>query len=133
MHNTRLADTTLVCKSNGNDPETTHPAQSEERSITTTQQSKSGSSPSLQTEHTGLPIVGEKLDAEGISPLAKEIIMASCRKGTTNQYRTYLRQWETFCDNKVINYLDPTVDDGIEFLVYLYNENLGYRAINTAR
>ena len=59
--------------------------------------------------------------------------MASWRTGTTKQYRTYLSRWEVFCNQKGFNHLNASVENGIDFLASLFQNGLGYSAINTAR
>lgn len=59
--------------------------------------------------------------------------MASWRAGTSKQYRTFLERWQTYCSNRKINYLQPGINDAIEFLVSLYDSGLGYSSLNTAR
>ena len=59
--------------------------------------------------------------------------MASWRSGTGKQYHSYLGRWEKFCAQKVIPEEDASIEHGIDFLASLYEEGLGYSAINTAR
>lgn len=59
--------------------------------------------------------------------------MASWRPGTGKQYHSYLGRWEKFCAQKAIPEEDASVEHGIDLLASLYDEGLGYGAINTAR
>ena len=59
--------------------------------------------------------------------------MASWRAGTAKQYQSYLLRWETYCKDRHINQFKATVENGIDFLATLYQNGLGYSAINTAR
>ena len=62
--------------------------------------------------------------------------MASWRQTTGKQYNTYLSRssrWLLYCREKHLNMNQATVNDGLEFLTYLYRQGLGYSAINTAR
>ncbi len=70
---------------------------------------------------------------QNISTTAKEVIMASWREGTKKQYCTYLTKWKQFCDERNINWLDAEVEQGIDFLAYLFEQKLSYSAINSAR
>lgn len=59
--------------------------------------------------------------------------MASWRSGTSKQYQTYLKRWETYCQSKGLGKFEATVENGIDFLATLFSAGLGYSAINTAR
>ena len=59
--------------------------------------------------------------------------MASWRAGTKKQYGTYLKKWKRFCAERNINWLNATVEQGIDFLAQLFEQNLSYSAIITAR
>ena len=59
--------------------------------------------------------------------------MASWRKGTTKQYKTYLSRWTEFCQRENISTYSPGIPKAIEFLTELFHSEVGYSAINTAR
>jgi len=59
--------------------------------------------------------------------------MQSWRSGTTTQYQTYYKKWESFCCRRKINPLQATLQDGINFLGDLFATGVGYSCINTAR
>ena len=59
--------------------------------------------------------------------------MASWRESTKKQYRTYLTRWKQFCAERNINWSNATVEQGIDFLANLFEQELSYSAINTAR
>ena len=80
-----------------------------------------------------MPLVRKTLNTKNLSSSAKEIIMASWRPGTGKQYHSYLERWEKFCAQKAIVVEDASVENGIDFLASLYEDGLGYSAINTAR
>ena len=64
---------------------------------------------------------------------AQNTIMASWRKGTTKQYRSYLSRWTNFCKKQQISPYSPGTTKAIEFLTELFHSGVGYSAINTAR
>ena len=80
-----------------------------------------------------MPLVRKTLNTKNLSSSAKEIIMASWRPGTGKYYHSYLGRWEKFCAQKAIVVEDASVENGIDFLASLYEDGLGYSAINTAR
>ncbi|PFX11492.1 hypothetical protein AWC38_SpisGene24753, partial [Stylophora pistillata] len=91
-------------------------------------------SPDLtQTKSHDLPLIRHKLDQYQLSPSATEVLMGSWPEGTTKQYQTYLKRWQSFCEHRNIDIYCPGVAMGIEFLVSLYWSGLGYSAVNAAR
>lgn len=82
---------------------------------------------------SGMSIIRTKIERYNISDTAKDVIMASWREGTKKQYCTYLDKWKRFCAERNINWLNATVEQGIDFLAQLFEQKLSYSAINTAR
>ena len=80
-----------------------------------------------------VPLVWRSLESQGISTEASRIIVQSWRSGTTTQYQTYYKKWESFCCRRKINPLQATLQDGINFLGDLFATGVGYSCINTAR
>ena len=110
-----LADATVVPKSNANSHEIT------------------GQAKSMQDAPVFATLVRKTLNTKNLSSAAKEIIMASWRPGTGKQHHSYLGRWEKFCAQKTIVVEEASVENGIDFLASLYEDGLGYSAINTAR
>lgn len=86
-----------------------------------------------QAELTGMSLVRQSLGDYELSSAAKDILMASWRTGTANQYQTYLKRWQTYCRVNNFDVFQPGLNRAIEFLVSLYDLGLSYSAINTAR
>lgn len=102
----------------------------------TTVSSKQPRNDSPYVSKTGaadVPLVRRSLERKGISTEASRIIMQSWRSGTTTQYQTYHKKWESFCCRRHINPLQATLQDGINFLGDLFATGVGYSCINTAR
>ena len=59
--------------------------------------------------------------------------MDAWRPSTKKTYSTYLRKWTTFCIERSVNMLAPTLPQACRFLRVLSNQGLGYGAINSAR
>lgn len=77
--------------------------------------------------------IGEFLTSAGLSKDAANIIMASWRHTTKQQYGTYYKKWVCFCREKSINQINPSLHDIISFLTKLHQSGLGYSTINTAK
>ena len=73
-----------------------------------------------------------------VSNETKELLCASWRKSTKQQYAVYITKWTHFCEQRQINHLQPDIEHVLDFLTELYHRGgekggLGYSAINTAR
>jgi len=61
------------------------------------------------------------------------LLSSACSDSSNKQYTTYLKKWLCFCKVKNILVSKPDLNDVLEFLSGLFEEGLGYSAINTAR
>lgn len=68
-----------------------------------------------------------------LSEDAESIVLSSWRQGTIQQYEVYTTKWIQYSSARNIDPYSPTVGNVINFLTALFNEGLGYSAINTAR
>jgi hypothetical protein len=69
----------------------------------------------------------------GISQQSIDIIMQSWRGSTKKQYKTYLKKWTVFCLKNKFDPVSPVVGNVLDYLTELFNQGLGYSAINSAR
>lgn len=123
----------MVSQSSGDAETGTNLSQSKKGPTLVTKSSR-GSTPNLaQTQLSSRSLIRESLAKYNLSSSAKDVLMASWREGTSKQYRTYLKRWRQYCDDKDIDLFQPRVHNGVEFLVSLYKAGLGYSAVNTAR
>ena len=70
---------------------------------------------------------------EGIKTTTQELIIASWRTGTQNQYEVYLRKWNHYCKEEGLSNSEPNLCDVLNFLAHLFESGLSYSSINTAR
>lgn len=135
MHcsNSELANTTLLFQSHGNASQSTT---SSSKSITVTSAS-TRSSPSAsavpKASTVGMQIIRKSLESKNISGHSAEIILASWRSGTQRQYQTYINKWLKYCCERELDSLHPSVADVIQFLTTLFEKDLSYSSLNTAR
>lgn len=123
----------LLSQSSGDAETGTNLPQSKTGPTPVTKSSR-GSTPILaQTEPASLSLIRESLGKYNLSSSAKDVLMASWREGTSKQYHTYLKRWRQYFNEKDIDLFQPGVHNGVEFLVSLYKDGLGYRVVNTAR
>ena len=78
-------------------------------------------------------ICGEKLQRTGLSNRSIELIMNSWKESTLKQYQTYFDKWNVYIKDNDIPANSPSINDIVEFLTFLFDQGLGYSAINTAR
>lgn len=79
------------------------------------------------------PNFRRQFEDQGLSRQTCEILLASWRYSTKKQYGTFIRRWLRFCGEREINSFQPSVKEVLSFLTELYENGLGYSAINTAR
>jgi site-specific recombinase XerD len=77
--------------------------------------------------------IRQQLTTIGVSQKSAEIIMASWRKGTKSQYKTYINKWSQFCSTSNCDFFDPQITKIVDFLTDLFHSGLSYSAINSAR
>ena len=80
-----------------------------------------------------LPIFGKMLLKQGFDKETVLLIMSAWRVSTKKVYSTYLNKWSTFCIERSINILEPSLPQACRFLRLLASQGLGYGAVNTAR
>ena len=68
-----------------------------------------------------------------LSDGVKSVILNSWRTKTKQQYKIYLDKWSNFCKREGLDPYNAQVERVLEFLYDLYQTNIGYSALNTAR
>ena len=81
----------------------------------------------------GIPFFGQSLLKQGFDIATVNLIMNAWRPSTKKSYTTYLNKWATFCVEREIDILYPTLPQACKFLRLLSDKGLGYGALNTAR
>jgi hypothetical protein len=104
----------------------------ESNNISPKQSIREASSP-RKTGSNDVSLIREQFQNRGLSTTATEILEASWRTGTRNQYEGYFGKWRQYCGEQTINPFSPTIEEGINFLAVLYKQGIGYSAINAAR
>ena len=96
--------------------------------------SQRGSPPTAtSTSPNGLLSLWGSFKQRGISDKAAAIILSSWAPGTRKQYQPYIEKWLQFCAKWESYRYDIPVKIVLDFLVTLYEQNLEYTTINTAR
>ena len=81
----------------------------------------------------GFPILAQSLKRQGFDNSTVALLMDAWRPSTKKVYSTYLRKWSSFCIQRNINVVKPTLPQACRFLRLLSDSGLGYGALNTAR
>ena len=71
--------------------------------------------------------------AQGLSRETANIISASWRKSTKQQYIVYIKKWQRFCLEHHLNWTHTKVGKLFAFFNSLYKNGASYNTINTAR
>ncbi|XP_028394449.1 uncharacterized protein LOC114518643 [Dendronephthya gigantea] len=130
---TGLANTILVRQGNANVPSTPGTSSSGETAVTIARSTAGNSSTAQNSGSSSLSLIRQQLTEQGLSAETVNIIMATWRQTTGKQYQCYLLKWISFCQENRINIEQADINDGLKFLTFLYNQGVGYSAINTAR
>jgi len=133
LHNSGLANTALVSLSSKSTDIATTCAQTNKEPAISTQQTRHQTPSPFKTTTSCLPFISKRLESSNLSSAAQNLILASWRPSTLKQYQSYLQRWERFCTSNAVDIYKPSVEQVIEFLTSLFNDSLGYSAINTAR
>ena len=81
----------------------------------------------------GIPLLGKSLLKEGFDTGTVNLIMKAWRPGTKKMYTTYIKKWMTYCCERGIAPLKPTIPQACRFLRVLSEKGMSYAAINAAR
>ena len=74
------------------------------------------------------------LKTQEISKRVTDIILQSWNKEYGNSIRrTSCKRWFKYCHRKHVHCVDPSISKALDLLVELYDQGIGYRAMNTAR
>ena len=76
---------------------------------------------------------GGMLQELNVSDNALQLIMASWTEGTKKQYNTCAKRWMEFCSMSKVSAIEASVEQSMEFLAMLFEKNLSFSAMNTAR
>ena len=89
--------------------------------------------PLQKNETRSILFIRESIKNTEISDETINIINASWRDSTKQQYRNYHQKWLQFCSKKQINPFKANINNVLSFLTDLFKSGLGYSSINTAR
>ena len=88
---------------------------------------------SQDTASSCLTSIRTKLQIDGFSTQTIEIILNSWRPGTPSQYQFVHKKWSEFCSKNKCDVICPQLSLALSFLSDLFNDEMSYSYINTAR
>jgi hypothetical protein len=103
-----------------------------ERFVSVTENSGTTTS-TAKNETRSILFIRESIKNTEISDETINIINASWRDSTKQQYRNYHQKWLQLCSKKQINPFKANINNVLSFLTDLFKSGLGYSSINTAR
>ena len=106
-----------------------HPTEQQSAEASLTQPT---TSPAQEALPNGMSCIREYFRHTQIPADITKVLTASWRPGTQTQYATYLQKWVAFCSERQADYLAPSLNDALNFLLTLYNNGLSYSTLNTA-
>ena len=112
---------------------TTNPPSQEQEQCNSTIQTREKTPIGEETEADGLSLIRRSLSNRGISPETQATILNSWRSGAQKQYQVFLNKWQSYADQRDADPLYPTMNQVLDFLQELYQQELSYSGINTAR
>jgi len=72
----------------------------------------------------GLSFIKNTFAQQNLSPDITKILMASWRKGTQNQYKTYVEKWLALCCERKIDHSSPQISEALQFLIYFLQSRI---------
>ena len=97
--------------------------------VDTAKQARSLSSPCKETSFTGSSFVWDSIKTLNLPAETAALIMQSCRASTRGRYDSIMRGWGTFCAERKIDSVCPTINDILAFLTHLYGQGKEYNTI----
>ena len=130
--NTRLANADILRNSDEN-ADSTPDTCSETKNTVTTSGNVGYSQDMGQIGPSYMSFVRRSYEKQRIPKNVTDILLSSWRPSTSKQYDSYLKRWEEYCDRRKINSFYASVNDVMMFLTELYESDIGYSGINTAK
>ena len=128
-----LVITTVVPRSNENVHKTINFINLEERSLKKSKGRNSSSCPKQNFKISGMDSLRARLQKEGVSREASNLIIKSRRLSSNSNYESAWGKWAGWCPERKINPFCSNRNQILEFLSQLFQNGLQYRTINNYR
>ena len=96
---------------------------------------RGNSSPSSEQDYKtgGLDGFRARLQEEGISKAASDLISKSRRPNSNANYESSWRKWASWCSRRETDSFSSNINEILDYLTDLYKQGLQYRTINNHR
>ena len=131
-HSASVAKETLVCRPSSVVDSSSNSTSGLGQSAESTQ-IPDLSSQSSNVKSDGMAALHRNFQAEGFSESARNLLSASWRKGTQQDYIKKFEKFNSWCSQKQINPYTASLNQIADFLVYLFESGLQYRTISGYR
>ena len=91
--------------------------------------SNTGNSPS----HTEQHFISSRVEALGLSPQVKELLLGSWKSGTKSSYDSAWKKWDSWCVSRQVNPFSAPLATVLDFLAWMLHQGFQYRTINVHR
>lgn len=95
--------------------------------------SRGGTSAIEQDADDGMQGVRLLFREQGLSEQTTAILMSSWKPSTRRQYGVSIRRWLSYCAEREIDPVRPSLNQSLEFFTMLFEKGLAYDSMNTAR
>ena len=119
-----LADSAMVAIGNETAGSRTPCASQRETHLISASTARIGASTAPEAHTSDMPLVRKSLEGRGLSNSATSLILQSWGKGTKQQYKAFITEWEQNCSQRKINPFSATIEHGINFLAELYQTGM---------
>ena len=131
--NSSLTITTVVPRNNENVHTTTNFIDLEERSLKKSKGRNSSPCPKQNFQISGMDGLRARLQKEGVSREASNLIIKSRRSSSNSNYESAWGKWASWCAERKIDPFCSNINQILEFLSQLFQNGLQYRTINNYR
>ncbi len=122
INNTSLANSAVVSTGTPTTIQTTM----DHRSITTAADPcphQGTTSSTKESTTNSLSFIRDTFTQQNLTADITDILMASWRRGTQAQHKTYVEKWLAFCSERKINNSCPKISEALEFLTTVASTN----------
>ena len=129
----RLANTAMVCPTPPTGNSHPHSPSHNCRSLNGTTGSGTPTGEQQNPFSCRMEGIRQGLLAKGLSGQATNIVLATQRTSTQNQYKSCWSKWVGWCDKRQINPIQPSIAKVVDFLSERFQAGLQYTSLNSYR
>ena len=132
FHSSTLAETVLVSDNVENVDRLSNEIATLEESVVSREGSSAAPRSSVP-ESNGMAAVDRQFSTKGFSERSRKLLSSSWRNGTKKDYNSKFKQFNSWCTERNLDPLQPSLNECADFLTSLFEKGLKYRTINGYR